>query len=104
MKTKAPADEAIDREPTAPSIVQRSAGRLVAAVRRQPALALVLLAYAALLAAVPAFAGPGYDLDQSWQNGVNWAVDLGIRFGPDLDFTYGPWINLDILSLLSLRL
>jgi len=54
-----------------------------------------------LLVATIAFAAPldqlypAAGLDPSWQAGLNLARQRGLRFGPDLVFTYGPWGFLD---------
>lgn len=34
---------------------------------------------------------PEEGLDPSWMLGLSWAHELGLQFGPDIDFTFGPW-------------
>jgi hypothetical protein len=60
-----------------------------------------LLLFAAWLAAVFTIHAPRVDLDSSWSNGVNSAIVTGKQFGTQIDFTYGPWANLDEPTVLS---
>jgi len=64
--------------------------------------AVLLLALA--FACVPAIARIKPTLDSSWANGLNEAIDRGLQFGSAIQFTYGPWAELDSISPLSLRL
>lgn len=45
--------------------------------------------------AAPAATAGWYDVDPSWQTGLNAARSRGLTFGSDLVFTYGPWGFID---------
>jgi hypothetical protein len=40
--------------------------------------------------------GPQVGLDPGWVAGLNLARETQMRYGPELDFTYGPWGFLDV--------
>ncbi|MDX6358762.1 MAG: hypothetical protein QOH37_1816, partial [Nocardioidaceae bacterium] len=48
-----------------------------------------------LLLSAPPKPQPFHGGDQSWMVGINAARSYGLKFGPDLDFTYGPYGFLD---------
>jgi hypothetical protein len=50
---------------------------------------------ATLLLSAPPRPQPFHGGDQSWMVGINAARSYGLRFGSDLDFTYGPYGFLD---------
>ncbi|MDQ1547653.1 MAG: hypothetical protein QOH69_2557 [Actinomycetota bacterium] len=86
----------------------RRGSRWLVAFRRtlaaQPAGIVALLALAIWITCTTPVHAPTTTLDGSWSNGLNWAILTGKQFGRDIDFTYGPWANLDTTSILSLRL
>jgi hypothetical protein len=46
---------------------------------------------------------PSFSFDGSWWNGIDWAIVTDKQFGSAIDFTYGPWADLDKPSVISLR-
>jgi hypothetical protein len=56
--------------------------------------ALIIIAY-------PQLAEPQPTLDSSWSTGVAWARQLGLPFGLNIDFTYGPLEFLDVSTLFN---
>ncbi len=44
----------------------------------------------AVVFALPLLRLPTDGLDPSWSLGLSWASELGLQFGPQIDFTYGP--------------
>ena len=44
---------------------------------------------------------PNFQLDPSWRAGLAIARDEGLKFGDQIDFTYGPWGWLDVNVIVS---
>lgn len=61
----------------------------------------LIFAFALVLVSIPPMAVPSAYLDSSWITGVTWARILGLNFGSDIAFTYGPWAFLDFGPIFS---
>ncbi len=73
-------------------------------LRALPLAVTILLVFGVWLTANITINAPTFALDGTWQNSLDWAYLTGKQFGTDVDFTYGPFAFLDLVSILSLRL
>lgn len=63
-------------------------GKTLVAVR------LVALVATVLVCGPARFLVPSPTLDAGWMTSIAWSRQLGLHFGPDIVFTYGPWGSL----------
>ncbi|MDQ1552009.1 MAG: hypothetical protein QOD50_1431 [Actinomycetota bacterium] len=83
--------------------LRRAVGNGVRRIRALPVAVVALLVFAVWLAATLTVNPPSFSFDGSWWNGIDWAIVTDKQFGSAIDFTYGPWADLDKPSVISLR-
>lgn len=73
-------------------------------LRALPLAAVAALAFGLWLATTTPVLAPTFEVDGDWANGLDWGILTGQQFGKSIDFTLGPWAELDQPSILSLGL